>query len=83
MRYKIVTFRCPTPLATRLDRLADSVGRTRNALVIEMIRVFVQQVRRRRGRVLPRYKVADLRRCPCSPEWLGLRDPSPDSSEDA
>lgn len=73
MQYKIVTFRCPTPLAARLDRLAETVGRTRNALVIEMIRVFAQQVRRRRGRVLPRYTVSDLRKGGCLPEWLGLQ----------
>lgn len=74
MQYKIVTFRCPTPLAARLDKLAETVGRTRNALVIEMIRVFVQQVRRRRGRVLPCYTVADLRKGGCLPEWLGLSE---------
>lgn len=70
MEQKIITFRCPKDLVDRIDELANILGMTRSALVVDMIRIFCRQVRNRRGRVVPGYTEGALRKCAPLPEWL-------------
>ncbi len=56
MNSKLIVFRCPASLLERLDELADVTQSNRTAILIESVRIFARQVRRRGGQVVPPYK---------------------------
>ncbi len=60
MSSKLVAFRCPQPLLARLDAAAKELGVTRSRVIVEALRLFIQTVKRRKGRVVPPYRGKDL-----------------------
>lgn len=60
MNSKLVAFRCPQELLSRVDAAAKELGVPRSRIIAEAIRVFIQTVNGRRGRVVPPYRGKEI-----------------------
>lgn len=60
MSSKLVAFRCPQPLLARVDAAAKELGVARSRVIAEALRVFIQTVKGRKGRVVPPYRGKEL-----------------------
>lgn len=60
MSSKPVAFRCPQHLLARLDAAAKELGVPRSRVIMEALRLFIQTVRGRKGRVVPPYRGKEL-----------------------
>ncbi|MBR2125143.1 MAG: hypothetical protein IJ943_00235 [Akkermansia sp.] len=55
MKTKSLAFRCPIELMRRVDAVAEAMGTTRSAIIIESVRLLAADVRSRGGRLVPPY----------------------------
>ena len=55
MKSKLVAFRCPQRLMSRVDALAHAQGKSRSRVITEAVRLLVAVVRERGGRLVPPY----------------------------
>ena len=53
MKKEMLAIRCPRDLLQRIDRLAISDHCTRSSIMLEAVRLFSQELRRRGGDVVP------------------------------
>ncbi len=52
---QVINFRCPEELLEKMDELAVSLHRSRNAVMVEAVRLFCLHVRSNGGYVIPPY----------------------------
>ena len=74
MKSKLVAFRCPQRLMSRVDALAHAQGKSRSRVITEAVRLLVAVVRERGGRLVPPYLDDEL------PEGVSI-DPLPPEEE--
>ena len=60
MSSKPVAFRCPQHLLARVDAAAKELGVPRSRVITEALRLFIQTVKGRKGRVVPPYRGKEL-----------------------
>lgn len=53
---KLIAFRCPEELIQKLDTIAETLGTTRTAVILEAVRLFARTVNQRGGRLVPPYE---------------------------
>lgn len=63
MKSRIITFRCPDDMLTRLNKLAGYYGRTRNTVLLAAMRLFARQLREQcGGQISPAFPADTLTR---------------------
>lgn len=70
MKSKLIAFRCPQRLMSRVDALAHAQGKSRSRVITEAVRLLTTVVQARGGRLVPPYMAAEL------PEGVSI-DPLP------
>lgn len=60
MKRHSVTFRCPSLLLEKIDEIAALSGRPRSAVLVEMVRLFAEELEKRDDRLLPSYEGESL-----------------------
>lgn len=55
MKTKLLAFRCPVELMQRVDAVAEAMGTTRTAIIVEAVKLLAADVRSRGGRLVPPY----------------------------
>lgn len=50
---KIISIRCPQDMLDQVDMLSKHMHMSRSAFVVEAIRIFIDQVRKRGGFIVP------------------------------
>ncbi len=55
-----IPFRCPALLLEKVDEIAELSGCSRSTVLVEMVRLFMEEVEKRDGYLLPPYEGSSL-----------------------
>lgn len=56
MKRHSITFRCPSLLLEKIDEIAALSGCPRSTVLVEMLRLFAEELEKRDGKLLPPYE---------------------------